>query len=34
MIEELKDKKQIGRIVFSAAAGLILASLDGAWQVF
>ncbi len=34
VVSELKDEKQIGRIVFSAAAGLILASFDGMWQIF
>ncbi|MDP2937930.1 MAG: O-antigen ligase family protein [Candidatus Omnitrophota bacterium] len=34
MVEEVKDKRQIGRIVFSVAAGLILASFDEVWQVF
>ena len=31
--EELKDQKQIKRIVFSIGAGLILASVDEIWQV-
>ena len=30
---ELKDKKHLKRIFFSCAAGLLLASIDGIWQV-
>lgn len=30
---EIKDKRHIQRIVFSASAGLILVSFDGIWQV-
>lgn len=31
--EELKDKKHIKRVIFAAAAGLILTSVDCIWQV-
>jgi putative inorganic carbon (HCO3(-)) transporter len=33
IVEELKDQKQIKKIVFSIGAGLILASVDEIWQV-
>ena len=33
IVEEVKDIRQVRRIMFSAIAGLILASLDGIWQV-
>jgi len=34
IIEELKDKRHIRRIVFFMALGVILSSFDGIWQVF
>ncbi|MFH0913014.1 MAG: O-antigen ligase family protein [Candidatus Omnitrophota bacterium] len=33
IIEEVKDKRQLKNIVFSMAAGVILASVDSIWQV-
>ena len=34
MVEELKDQKHIGRIIFFMCLGVILSSFDGIWQVF
>lgn len=34
IIEELKDKRHIRRIIFFMALGVILSSFDGIWQVF
>jgi putative inorganic carbon (HCO3(-)) transporter len=31
--QEVKDKRQIAKIIFSVCAGLLLVSLDGIWQV-
>ena len=33
VMEEVRDKKHVGRIIFAVALGLALTSIDGAWQV-
>lgn len=33
LLKEIKDKRQINKVIFSICSGIILASIDGMWQV-